>query len=77
MGQTERDPLLHETLANLFARWEDAIAGLVRRAQAAGRVHADADPAEAGTVLLGALQGGTVLAHMQRMRYRWPARWTR
>jgi hypothetical protein len=38
----------------------------VRRAQAAGRVHADADPAEAGMVLLGALQGGTVLAHLQR-----------
>jgi TetR/AcrR family transcriptional repressor of nem operon len=66
VGQTERDPLLHETLAALFARWEDAIAGLVRRAQAAGRVHADADPAEAGMVLLGALQGGTVLAHLQR-----------
>ena len=47
-------------------RWEDAIAGLVRRAQAAGRVHADADPAETGMVLLGALQGGTVLAHLQR-----------
>jgi hypothetical protein len=29
-------------------------------------VHADADPVEAGMALLGALQGGTILAHMQR-----------
>jgi AcrR family transcriptional regulator len=66
VGQTERDSLLHETLAALFARWQDAIAGLVRRAQVAGRVPADADPAEAGMALLGALQGGTILACMQR-----------
>jgi TetR/AcrR family transcriptional regulator, transcriptional repressor for nem operon len=66
VGQTDRDPLLHETLAALFARWQDALADLVRRSQAAGRVRADADPAQAGTVLLGALQGGTVLAHMWR-----------
>jgi hypothetical protein len=66
VGQTDRDPLLHATLAALLARWQDALADLVRRAQAAGRVRADADPAQAGTVLLGALQGGTVLAHTRR-----------
>jgi TetR/AcrR family transcriptional repressor of nem operon len=66
VGQTGRDPLLHETLAALLARWQDAIAELVRRAQLAGRVRADADPAEAGAILLAALQGGTTLAHLRR-----------
>jgi TetR/AcrR family transcriptional repressor of nem operon len=66
VGQTGRDPVLHETLAALFARWQDAIAELVRRAQLAGRVRADADPAEAGAILLAALQGGTTLAHLRR-----------
>lgn len=65
VGQADADPVLRAVLADLFARWQDAIADLVERAIRAGRVRPETDPAAAGSVLLTALQGGTVLAHLR------------
>jgi TetR/AcrR family transcriptional repressor of nem operon len=65
-GQTDGDEVLQETLAGLFARWQDAISGLLLRAQRSGRVDPDTDPAAAALSLLTALQGGTMLAHLRR-----------
>jgi AcrR family transcriptional regulator len=64
VGQVDQDPVLRDTLADLFRRWQDAIAGLVGRSVREGRVLPDTDPAEAGRALLTALQGGIVLAHL-------------
>jgi len=66
VGQADHDPVLGATLIELFARWQDAIAGLVARAQQAGRVRAAVDVDSAGRALLAALQGGTILAHLHR-----------
>jgi len=66
VGQTDGDPVLQDTLAGLFARWQDAISRLVARAQRAGRVDPDTDPATAALSLLTALQGGAMLAHLRR-----------
>jgi TetR/AcrR family transcriptional regulator, transcriptional repressor for nem operon len=66
VGQTDGDEVLQDTLAGLFARWQDAISGLVARAQRAGRVDPDTDSAAAALSLLTALQGGIMLAHLRR-----------
>jgi TetR/AcrR family transcriptional repressor of nem operon len=65
VGQTDHDPALRAILAELFARWQDAIAALVARAITAGTVHPGAAPAAAAAALLTALQGGTMLAHLR------------
>jgi AcrR family transcriptional regulator len=65
VGQTDHDPVLQETLADLFARWQDAITGLVVRALDADRLSPDIDPAAAGCALLTALQGGIILSHLR------------
>jgi TetR/AcrR family transcriptional repressor of nem operon len=64
VGQTDHDPALRATLADLFDCWQDAIAGLVTRAVNAGTIR-DVDPATAAAALLTALQGGTMLAHLR------------
>ncbi|HEX3791564.1 MAG TPA: TetR/AcrR family transcriptional regulator [Pseudonocardiaceae bacterium] len=60
-GQVGDDPVLRQELAGLFDQWQQAIAGLVTRAVAAGRVHPDTDPVSTALALLTALQGGTML----------------
>lgn len=65
IGQVEDIPALRDVFADLFEQWRSAIAVLVNRARQAGRLPADVDPDEAGLLLLGALQGGTMLAHLQ------------
>jgi AcrR family transcriptional regulator len=64
-GQVGDSPALRATLADLFEEWRSAIAGLVRRAQRAGRVIDRTDPDEAATCLLAALEGGTMLSNLQ------------
>jgi TetR/AcrR family transcriptional regulator, transcriptional repressor for nem operon len=64
VGQTDHDPALRATLADLFDRWQVAIAGLVTRAVDAGAIRDDADPTATASALLTALQGGTMLAHL-------------
>ena len=66
VGQVDQDLELQTTLAELFSRWQDAIAELVRRALGADRVLPGVDPAAAGRALLTALQGGIMLAHLHR-----------
>lgn len=68
-GQVDDDPVLRGELAGLFARWRSAIAGLVERARQAGRVPDDLDPEQAALLLLTALQGGTMLAHLAKDDY--------
>jgi TetR/AcrR family transcriptional repressor of nem operon len=65
VGQADDDPVLRDTLAGLFARWQDAITDLVARALRAGRVLPDTDPTTAGCSLLSALQGGIMLSHLR------------
>lgn len=64
-GQVDSEPALRAVLAALFDRWQAAIAALLRRATAAGRLPAATDPDTGGLVLLGALQGGTLLSHLR------------
>lgn len=65
-GQVGDSAALRATLASLFEEWRAAIATLVRRAQATGRAATDVDADEAATCLLAALEGGTMLASLQR-----------
>ncbi|WP_405950718.1 TetR/AcrR family transcriptional regulator [Streptomyces prunicolor] len=65
-GQVDDEPELGGILAELFGRWEASLADLVARARAEGRVRADAEPEDAGRLLLAALQGGAMLAHVHR-----------
>jgi TetR/AcrR family transcriptional repressor of nem operon len=65
-GQMDGIEPLRELYADLFTRWQAAIAGLVTRAQQAGQVPPDRDPDEMALILLGAMQGGTALSHVHR-----------
>ncbi|GAB2825343.1 TetR/AcrR family transcriptional regulator [Actinocorallia aurea] len=50
-----------EIVADLFERWQRALAAGVRRMQDAGRMSADLTPEEAAAALLAAVQGGVVI----------------
>jgi TetR/AcrR family transcriptional regulator, transcriptional repressor for nem operon len=65
-GQVSDSAVLRDILADLFEQWRAAIAGLVRRSQAAGGVLLTADPDDAATCLLAALEGGTMLSNLRR-----------
>jgi TetR/AcrR family transcriptional regulator, transcriptional repressor for nem operon len=64
-GQVDGSPELRAALAGLFESWRSAISALVRRSQRAGLLAEDVDPEEAGFVLLAALEGGAMLAHLR------------
>jgi AcrR family transcriptional regulator len=66
VGQVDDEPELSKILAGLFDRWEGHLASLVSRARDEGRVRSDLDPEDAGRMLLAALEGGTILAHLHR-----------
>jgi AcrR family transcriptional regulator len=66
VGQTDADPMLRDTLDELFTRWQRAISDLVARARQAGRIRRDADPDAAALALLTAHQGGTLLSHLRQ-----------
>ncbi|GII54356.1 putative transcriptional regulator, TetR family protein [Planotetraspora thailandica] len=66
VGQVDDEPELSTTLAELFDRWQAALAEMVDRARGHGRVRQDVDPGDAGRMLLAALEGGTMLAHVHR-----------
>lgn len=51
-----------ETLADTFQRWEQLLADGLRRMQDNGKLRSDADPDRLATGLVGALQGGYLLA---------------
>ncbi|MEV0804263.1 TetR/AcrR family transcriptional regulator [Kribbella sp. NPDC050281] len=66
VGQVDDEPELRSILAELFDRWAGSLAGLVMRARDDGRVRSDIYPDDAGGMLLAALEGGTILAHLHR-----------
>jgi TetR/AcrR family transcriptional repressor of nem operon len=65
-GQLEGSASLQALYADLFARWQAALATLVDRARSAGRLPRSTSPDDTALVLLGALEGGAVLSHARR-----------
>ena len=55
------DPEIQKAVASALARLEAAFAGAIERAQAAGRVAADADPQALGRLCVAVMQGLRVL----------------
>ena len=64
-GQLDGNTSLEALYADLFARWQAALAALVGRATSAGRLPASTSPDETALVLLGALEGGSLLSHVR------------
>lgn len=62
----ETDPEARALLADGFARWSDAIADGLRALQTAGHLPAGTSPDDLAVTLLAALQGGLLLAQIQR-----------
>jgi TetR/AcrR family transcriptional regulator, transcriptional repressor for nem operon len=65
-GQLDGSTSLQALYADLFARWQSALAALVERARSAGGSRLSAPPNDAALVLLGALEGGSMLSHVRR-----------
>ena len=57
---------LQALYAGLFARWQAALAALVGRARSAGPLPLSTSPDDTALVLLGALEGGSMLSHVRR-----------
>jgi hypothetical protein len=57
---------LSAVFTDLFNRWEAALAALVERARASGQLRTSPSSAEAAQILLGALEGGSMLSHVRR-----------
>jgi TetR/AcrR family transcriptional repressor of nem operon len=67
VGQlAESDPQARPLIAAGFDRWSAAIADGLRALDAAGHLRADVDPDDLAATLLAALQGGLLLAQVQR-----------
>ena len=64
-GQLDGNTSLEALYADLFARWQAALAALVDRARSAGRLPASTSPNDTALVLLGALEGGSLLSHVR------------
>jgi TetR/AcrR family transcriptional regulator, transcriptional repressor for nem operon len=62
----ETDPEARALIAAGFARWSAAIGDGLRSRQAAGRLPAGVTPDDLAVTLLAALQGGLVLAQVER-----------
>jgi TetR/AcrR family transcriptional repressor of nem operon len=62
----ETEPEARAAVAAGFRRWEDTIRAGLRQMHAAGRLTAGADPDELALATLAALQGGLLLAQIQR-----------
>jgi TetR/AcrR family transcriptional repressor of nem operon len=62
----ESDPRARARIAGGFERWSAAIADGLRALHAAGHLPDDIDPDDIATALLAALQGGLLLAQVQR-----------
>jgi TetR/AcrR family transcriptional repressor of nem operon len=64
-GQLDGNASLEALYADLFARWQAALAALVDRARSAGRLPPSTSPTDTALVLLGALEGGSMLSHVR------------
>jgi TetR/AcrR family transcriptional repressor of nem operon len=62
----ESDPQARALVAAGFARWSTAIRDGLRALQTTGRLPADINPDDLAVTLLAALQGGLLLAQVQR-----------
>jgi TetR/AcrR family transcriptional regulator, transcriptional repressor for nem operon len=62
----ESDPQARALIAAGFDRWSDAISDGLRALHAAGHLPAGIDPDDLAVTLLAALQGGLLLAQVQR-----------
>lgn len=62
----DHDVVARQMLLSLFAEWKDLLAGAIRRLQEHGALPREAPIDELATGLLGALQGGYVLAQTAR-----------
>jgi TetR/AcrR family transcriptional regulator, transcriptional repressor for nem operon len=62
----ESDPQARALIAAGFERWSDAIGDGLRSLRAAGQLSTEIDPDDIAVTLLAALQGGLLLAQVQR-----------
>ncbi len=62
----DNDDIARRALLALFAEWKDLLAGAIRRLQENGTLPPDARVDELATGLLGAVQGGYLLAQTAR-----------
>jgi TetR/AcrR family transcriptional regulator, transcriptional repressor for nem operon len=62
----ESDPQARALIASGFEQWSAAISDGLRALHAAGRLRADVDPDDLAVTLLAAVQGGLLLAQVQR-----------
>jgi hypothetical protein len=62
----ESDPEARARVAAGFGRWSDAIGDGLRSLAAAGQLSTEIDPEDIATALLATLQGGLLLAQVQR-----------
>ena len=62
----DNDDIARRALLALFAEWKDLLAGAIRRLQENGTLPPDASVDELATGLLGAVQGGYLLAQTAR-----------
>ncbi|SFD00356.1 transcriptional regulator, TetR family [Nocardioides terrae] len=63
---SDHDAAAREALARLFGEWQELLAAVLRRVQEAGTLPADASVDQLATGLMGALQGGYMLAQTAR-----------
>lgn len=63
---SDHDDLARQTLSRLFSEWQGLLAGVLRRLQESGALSPDASIDQLATGLMGALQGGYMLAQTAR-----------
>jgi hypothetical protein len=59
---SDHDDLARKALSDLFSEWQTLLAGVLRRLQDGGELPAEASVERLATGLMGALQGGYLLA---------------
>jgi TetR/AcrR family transcriptional repressor of nem operon len=63
---SDNDDLARQTLTQLFGEWQGLLAGVLRRLQDSGVLSSEASVDQLSTGLMGAVQGGYVLAQTAR-----------
>jgi hypothetical protein len=63
---SDHDDLARRALSQLFAEWRALLADVLHRLQADGVLKPDVSPEQLATGLMGALQGGYLLAQAER-----------
>jgi TetR/AcrR family transcriptional repressor of nem operon len=63
---SDNDDLARETLSQLFGEWRELLAGVLRRLQDNGVLSSEASVEQLSTGLMGAVQGGYLLAQTAR-----------